>query len=183
MKNLFRSIIAVFVFAAIMSAFFSSCDKEQIVPFDIEFLNVPISVGPLVSPNGNEVFFTKVFLTETEQKLNEYGASFDDIESAKLKTLKLRIANPPIRNFDPIDFVEAWAFATGVDTIKVAYTDPIPDEGLKEVEFNSQYSDLSELVKQDDFSFFVQGYHNAPLADSTHFELDFVITVKVKTKK
>jgi hypothetical protein len=183
MKNTLKFFTVLSAIMILFSGMFSSCDKEEIVPFSIEFLNVPIPVGPLVAPDGNEAFFSRVFLTETEQKLNELGASFDDIESAKLEKLKLRIVNPPERTFDPIDFLDAWAFAPGVDTIKVAYSDAIPDEGLKEITFKSQYSDLSELVKQDDFTFLVKGYHNVPIPDSTYFELDFVITVKVKTKK
>lgn len=162
---------------------FISCEQEEEVPFDIEMINVPISVGPLVAPDGNEVFFSRVFLTEIEQRLNEYGASFHQIESAVLKKLLLRINRPAERNYNPIEFMDAWAFADNVDTIKVAYTDPIPDDGLREISFKSQYSELAELVKQDDFTFLVRGYHIIPIPDSTHFELDLVITVKLKIKQ
>jgi hypothetical protein len=181
MKNKINN--ASLLLLLVTAFFFNSCDKDQIVPFDIEILNFPVAAGPLTHPTGNEKFLTTVFTTETEQKLNELGASFDDIESAKLKSLKLRITGPATRTFDQIDFCDAWAFATDIPEEKIAYSDAIPKTGLKEYEFNSQFNDLSKFVKKDQFSVYVQGQHNVPFADSTFFEVDLVITVKVKTKE
>jgi hypothetical protein len=166
MKNKINN--ASLLLLLVTAFFFNSCDKDQIVPFDIEILNFPVAAGPLTHPTGNEKFLTTVFTTETEQKLNELGASFDDIESAKLKSLKLRITGPATRTFDQIDFCDAWAFATDIPEEKIAYSDAIPK---------------TKFVKKDQFSVYVQGQHNVPFADSTFFEVDLVITVKVKTKE
>jgi hypothetical protein len=141
-------------------------------------------VGPLTDPDFNETFFTTVFTTEIEQQLNDLGASFEDIESAKLKSLKLKITGPSTRTFDPIDFLDAWAYITDpADAEKIAYSDAIPDDGLKEYEFNSQYNDLSKFVKEPAFSVYVQGQHNIMFTDSTFFEVNLIVTVKVKTKE
>jgi len=181
MKPHKKSLLMTLALVVMSLLLFNSCDKEQIVPFDLE-MTVPVAVGPLTDPDYNETFFTTVFTTETEAKLNEYGASFDDIESAKLKSLKVKITGPATRTFDPIDFLDAWAYITDpADAEKIAYSDAIPDDGLKEYEFNSQYNDLSKFVKEDAFSVYVQGQHNIMFTDSTFFEVNLIITVKVKT--
>ena len=183
MKTLKTSSLIVILFLSLSSLLFNACDKTTVVPFDISILNYPVTVGPLTDPDKNETFLTTVFTTETEQKLNEYGASFDDIESAKLKSLKLRFISPSSRSFDQVDFCDAWAFATDIDPEKIAYSDNIPHDGSKEYEFLSQFNDLSKFVKKDAFSVYFQGQHNVPFTDSTTFEVDLVITVKVKTKE
>jgi hypothetical protein len=183
MKTLKTSSIAIIIFLSLSSALFNSCDKSQVVPFDISILNFPVTVGPLTAANGNERFFTTVFTTETEQKLNDLGASFDDIESAKLKSMKLRITSPSTRSFNDIDFCDAYAFTSDIPEEKIAYSDSIIRDGRKEIELLTNYNDLSKFVKEDAFSVYVQGYHYDPFTDSTTFEVDLVITVKVKTKE
>src|SRR5690606_11419253 len=83
----------------------ASCDKEKEVEFDLTFSNVAVTVGPLNAPKDMEkTYLTKVFTLNTEAELNTIGASLQDIQSAKLKTLKVTIKSPAGRTFNDISF-------------------------------------------------------------------------------
>ncbi len=162
----------------------SSCNKDEEFEFDLAFNNVAVTVGPLNAPPDKEVSYaTTVFTNPVEAELNTYGASLQDVQSAKLKTLKLRIKTPAGRTLNDISFADAWLSASTIDPTKIAYKTDVPDTDLTEIEFESQFNDLTEFLYQDNFSLLVKAFHTAVIPDNTGVEIDFVITVKVKKSK
>ena len=178
--SILSGILMLFLFS---SLFLTSCDKEKESEFDLPFTLSSVTVPAMGAPyNVNKVFFSEALTTNIETKLNEFGASLNDIESAKLKDLRVEIVAPTGRTFDALVFLESFVKADGLTDEKIAFSEGSLD-GKTNITFSSQFANFAEHVKKDAFSLIIQGFIDESIPTATTLKVDLIITIKVKTKK
>ncbi len=183
MKTNQSFLFGILMLFSFSSLFLTSCDKETESEFDLPFTLPSVTVPAMGAPfDVNKVFVSEVLTTGIEAKLNEYGASLNDIESAKLKDLRVEITAPNGRTFDAVVFLESFVKADGLTDAKIAYSEGSLD-GKTNVTFSSQFENFAEHIKKDAFSLIIQGFIDEAVPTATTLKVDFIVTVKVKTKK
>lgn len=178
-KKFLFGIIMLFSFSSLL---LTSCDKEVEGEFDLNLGPISVAV-PAQGPPFSEfkTFASEVITTGIETALNENGASLNDIQSIKLKTLNAALTAPAGATFDDVLFMEAYLLSPGNDSTKLAYTEGSL-VGLSSVDFKSQFSDAAPHVRNDAITLLIRGFIDKATPPAT-MNVELVVTVKVKTKK
>ncbi len=117
-----------------------------------------------VVTTGTNTLGNTVVTSELESKLKEKDGSLADIDEIKAKSVSVRFKAPgKTDNFNSIESFEVWLFADGLQPVKIASKDAIPD-GLTsvDVDVNSDVN-LADYLKKPTFTYELKGTNSAPI--------------------
>ncbi|MCR9066900.1 MAG: hypothetical protein NXI00_23215 [Cytophagales bacterium] len=162
-----------------LALFQTSCDKVKegrfIIPITLQ--DVTVDEVTFTEQQQWHTFTSEVITTSIEDTLNSFGASLADIQKIQTSNLVVRITGPAGATFDDIRYADAYLLSPGLDTVKVAYyNDSIPQTGLTELSFSSDYADLSEHLTAPQFTFYARGFYTDPKS-SFDISIDFDVEV------
>jgi hypothetical protein len=179
-KNILFGLLILFCSVSLL---LSSCEKEVEGEFDLNLGTITVSVPPLGPPyNEYKTFVSELVTTGIKTALNKNGASLDDIQSIKLKALSIAVTAPAGATFDEVLFMEAYLLSPGNDSTKLAFTEGDLN-GLSFVDFSSNFSDVSQHVKNDAVTLLIRGFIENAIPVTSTLDVDFTVTIKIKKKK
>ena len=178
MKNKLSILLLILISASVV---FTSCEKGEVEKkFDLTLTNFVLNTDGRAGFGTDTTLGTQVLTTGIEAKLNENGATLQNIKKIELKSVDLTITTPAGQTFDGIDYIASYIRAGSLGETKVAYKVPIPQTGLITINQDSQFSDLTEYIKQPEFTFILTGYNSIPVPAMTlSANISFSITVLV----
>ncbi len=178
MKKIY-SIALLLTLAA--STIFNSCKKGDIEKkFDLTLTGIVLNSPAQPGSSPDTVFASQVITTGIEAKLNENGATLQNIKKIDLKSVSLTITTPAGQTFDGIEYLISYINAAGLGETKAAYKAPIPQTGLTTISQDNQFADLTEYIKQNEFNFILKGYSNTAIPAMTlTADISFSVTAMV----
>ena len=165
MKKIY-SIILVITLGS--SVFISSCKKGDVdKKFDLSLTGIVLNVDSMNFDGNEKVFAQKLITTGIEAELNKNGATLQNIKKIELSSVDLTITTPTGQTFDGVDYLVSYINAGTLGEAKVAYKSPIPQTSLTTISQDNQFADLTEYIKQTEFTFIVKGYNSIDLPAMT----------------
>jgi|TARA_R110002051_G_scaffold143507_5_gene216458 hypothetical protein len=133
-------------------ALFSSCDKlDELTKFDMEYsqrATIPSSAG-IDLPFD---VFTPEMETNSESTFAVNDTRKDLIEEITLTELELVMISPDGADFSFLNSIEVYISAEGLEEIRIAYLEEVPDNAGSVITLNTSDTDLKEYIKKDEFS-------------------------------
>jgi len=140
------------IFVICLFALITSCDKlDELTKFDMEYsqrATIPSSAG-IDLPFD---VFTPEIETNSESTFEVNDTRKDLIEEIKLTELELVIISPDGADFSFLNSIEVYISADGLEEIKIAYLEEVPDDAGSVVTLDTADTDLKEYIKSDEFS-------------------------------
>ena len=142
----------------------TSCSDEE------ERFEVPITISGFNNVTLNDDFDWKVFSAEVvtneiETSLNSFGYSLNQVKKIEAKNMSITITTPGV-TFDNIKYFEAFVNTNATDSTKVAFLTEIP-AGATTINLESQFSDITDIIKQPSFTFYVRAYNEVTFGPAT----------------
>ncbi|WP_396633149.1 hypothetical protein [Maribacter sp. R86514] len=140
------------IFVICLFALITSCDKlDELTKFDMEYsqrATIPSSAG-IDLPFD---VFTPEIETNSESTFEVNDTRKDLIEEIKLTELELVIILPDSADFSFLNSIEVYISADGLEEIKIAYLEEVPDDAGSVITLDTADTDLKEYIKSDEFS-------------------------------
>ncbi|MEZ5007576.1 MAG: hypothetical protein R2753_05415 [Chitinophagales bacterium] len=144
--NYKRLILIIGIFAAI-----SSCKLlDKLTQFNMEF-NQEVSIPSSTVINLPINIETEDTETNSETTFEINDTKKDLVEEILLKQIDLTITSPSNKNFDFLKSVSIYISAEGLEELKVAWLDEVPDNVGNTLDLEKTNSDLKEYIKKDEF--------------------------------
>ncbi|MEZ5023467.1 MAG: hypothetical protein R2728_09445 [Chitinophagales bacterium] len=102
-------------------------------------INLPINIETEDTETNSETTFE---INDTKKDL---------VEEILLKQIDLTITSPSNKNFDFLKSVSIYISAEGLEELKVAWLDEVPDNVGNTLDLEKTNSDLKEYIKKDEF--------------------------------
>ncbi len=158
----------------------SSCDKDNPTAFSFtnDYAEFTIQVDPTTA-QGEIDMGTIEFETDVQGLVADNGVSIDNLNSVKIKAVKLTIndSNSPPYSFDLTSKINAEiGNLSGTSLIEFAKKDPVPTGGLNTIDLDVSDIELLSYFKQSKFKFKLSGFTTAPIDHA--FEVKIGLTVK-----
>lgn len=144
---------------------FGSCTGDGEQRFEIPLTISNFSVGALDPNQSWKTFSTEVVTNDISAALSDYGYSFDNVKKIEPKNITLTITSSG-QTFNNIQNIDAFVSATGFTETKIAYSETIPS-GATTLPLSSQYSDITEILKQPEFTFLVRALNQGAFGPAT----------------
>lgn len=164
---------------AFAAMFISSCSKTSTNTYDISYNLENFTAGPLTYGGDEDTIFRKVFVSDLEGKLNDFGVSLSDVDEIVLKEMTFTALDGG--NFDNMLYANTWLRASGLDDVQVG---SISADSLASLESNTvfsltpEFTDLSEHLKQPSFEVYVKSYAKPnTVYPATEVSANFVLAV------
>jgi hypothetical protein len=142
-----KSITIICLFALIIS-----CDKlDELTKFDMEYsqrATIPSTAG-IDLPFD---VFTPEMETNSESTFEVNDTRKDLIEEIKLTELEMVIISPDGADFSFLNSIEVYISADGLEEIKIAYLEEVPEDAGSVITLDTSDTDLKEYIKSDEFS-------------------------------
>tara|TARA_R110000868_G_scaffold80006_1_gene227329 strand:- start:46 stop:579 length:534 start_codon:yes stop_codon:yes gene_type:complete len=142
-----KSIAIICLFALIIS-----CDKlDELTKFDMEYsqrATIPSTAG-IDLPFD---VFTPEMETNSESTFEVNDTRKDLIEEIKLTELEMVIISPDGADFSFLNSIEVYISADGLEEIKIAYLEEVPEDAGTVITLETSDLDLKEYIKSDEFS-------------------------------
>lgn len=140
------------IFIICLFALITSCDKlDELTKFDMEYsqrATIPSSAG-IDLPFD---VFTPEIETNSESTFEVNDTRKDLIEEIKLTELEMVIISPDDADFSFLNSIEVYISADGLEEIKIAYLEEVPDDAGSVITLDTADTDLKEYIKSDEFS-------------------------------
>jgi len=140
------------IFIICLFALITSCDKlDELTKFDMEYsqrATIPSSAG-IDLPFD---VFTPEMETNSESTFEVNDTRKDLIEEIKLTELEMVIISPDGADFSFLNSIEVYISADGLEEIKIAYLEEVPDDAGSVITLDTADTDLKEYIKSDEFS-------------------------------
>ncbi len=168
-----------FLFLFVCVFIFCTCKKENKgIRFKIKyesdfiiesggFLDLPFDV------------FTPDITTNSEQQFEANDTRKDKIEEIKLESLKLSLTAPTGGNFDFLKSIELYIKADGLDEVKYAFLNQVPD-GQTILTMNTIDINLAEYIKKDKFSLRAKTVQDKILSQDAEIKANIVFDVRAR---
>ncbi|WP_405400681.1 hypothetical protein [Maribacter sp. Asnod2-G09] len=131
---------------------FTACDKlDELTKFDMEYsqrATIPSSAG-IDLPFD---VFTPEMETNSESTFEVNDTRKDLIEEIKLTELELVIISPESADFSFLNSIEVYISADGLEEIRIASLDEVPEDAGNKITLDTSDTDLKEYIKSDEFS-------------------------------
>lgn len=129
----------------------SGCKKgNKLTQFKMDYnetIVVPSSTGislpfDIVTPERE---------TNAESTFQINDTRKDLIEEIKLTETKLKVTSPEGEDFSFLESISVYLAAEGLDEIRIAWNDNVPDDGATSLSLTVTDTDLKEYIKKDKF--------------------------------
>ncbi len=158
----------------------SQCDQlDNLTKFDVDY-NTSITIE---STFGTDVPFdvaTPEVTTNSESEFEMNDTRTNLIEEITLKQLTMQITSPSDGNFDFLNDIEVYMSADGLDEIKVAWKNNIPETIGNVLELETSDADLQEYIKKDAFQLRVKTTTDKLLSQDQDIDIQSVFHVDAK---
>ena len=159
---------------------FSSCKEiDKLTQFNIDYSST-ITVNSTFGIDIPFDIYTPNISTNSENTFEVNDTRKDLIEEILLTELKLTIESPASQDFDFLKSIEIYISAEGLDEIKIAWKDDIPQNGLKTIELEKTGNDLKEYIKADEFQLRSHTVTRHLISTDTDIEINSVFFVDAK---
>ncbi|MEX1002885.1 MAG: hypothetical protein WDZ35_12280 [Crocinitomicaceae bacterium] len=170
-----KKLVKLFI---IVPLFISACGGKG-VNFDMDYEEtfvIPSSVGvdlpfnvtsPDIESNSESTFA----INDTRK---------DKIEQIKLKELNLTVTQPQNGDFSFLNEIHIFLNADGLDEIKVAWKENIPDSVGDYIELDLSDEDLQEYIKKDEFDIRLNTVTDEVITSDHHIKMESVFFVDAK---
>ncbi|SIP94379.1 hypothetical protein [Maribacter ulvicola] len=133
-------------------ALVTACDKlDELTKFNMEYsqrATIPSSAG-IDLPFD---VFTPEMETNSASTFEVNDTRKDLIEEIKLTKLELVIISPDAADFSFLNAIEVYISADGLEEIKIAYLEEVPENAGSVITLDTSDTDLKEYIKKDEFS-------------------------------
>jgi hypothetical protein len=158
----------------------SRCDQlDNLTKFDVDY-NTSITIE---STFGTDVPFdvaTPEVTTNSESEFEMNKTRTDLIEEINLKQLTMQITSPADGSFDFLNDIEVYMSADGLDEIKVAWKNNIPETIGNVLELETSDADLQEYIKKDAFQLRVKTTTDKLVSQDQDIDIQSVFHVDAK---
>ncbi len=160
MKNIVKTLSALVITSFVLMG---GC-HQKIVKVNFEYASSGDFSTMALSTTGNNTFGSSVITSELKQKVEENGASLNDLDELKLKSANVAFKNPQqTDNFNGVESIEIWISADGLAPIKLASKAGVAD-GLNSVSFDVNTGEnLANYIKASTFTYEIKGNNSEPL--------------------
>jgi len=158
----------------------TSCDKDNPTAFSFtnDYAEFTIQIDP-TTLQGDIDMGTVEFETDVQGLVSDNGVSTDNLNSVKVKAIKLTINdnNATPYTFDLTTKINAEiGNLAGTSLIEFAKKDPVPTGGLTTLDLDVSDVELLSYFKQTKFKFKLSGFTTAPIDHA--FDVKVAMTVK-----
>lgn len=117
---------------------------------------------------------------ESNQDFSNNNSRKDLIESAILTRLNLTIDAPADANFDFLNKVEIFINAEGLDEVRIASIDDIPENGSASLDLMTEDTELREYLKKDRYSLNIRATMDKTINESYTIKVANTIFIDAK---
>lgn len=177
MKNIIKTLATVIITSFVLMG---GC-LEKIVKVDFDYTSSGDFSTQALTTTGNNTFGSSVVTSELKQKVEENGASLNDLDELKLKSATVAFKAPqPTDNFNGVENIEIWISADGLAPIKLASKTGVAD-GLNSISLDVNTTDnLANYIKATTFTYEIKGSNSEPIPA---MDLKVTATYNVKASK
>ena len=138
-------------FLTVLVLSFNSCKKiDKLTQFDLDY-DESITIPSVLGINLPFNIYSPDIKTNTESIFEINNTKKDLVEQVNILKLVLKHRSPEKGDFDFLKGITIFISAEGVDEIKVAWKDNIPDDIGKTLELELTDANLKEYIKKDEF--------------------------------
>jgi hypothetical protein len=140
-----KRIITLFITVCLLN----SCDKlDELTKFDLAYDSM---VEIKSSANLNLPFdvFTPDVETNSESEFEVNDTRKDLVEEIRLTKLSLNITSLNNQDFTFLESIEVFLSAEGLQEIRIAYIEDVPDTTGNSISLNLEDMDLKDYIKKD----------------------------------
>lgn len=171
-----RNNLLVILFVAFV---LTSCDQlSKLTQFEMPFTtsvtipaSAPISLPPLPTPDIE---------TNSASFFSSKNINTDLIDKISLKKLELSITSPSGGNFNFLKIIEIYMSAEGLDDVKVASQENIPNNSVMSLQLNVDTLNLKPYILKDKFALKVKATTDELI--TTDYKIDVKTTFFVDAK-
>lgn len=110
-------------------------------------------------------------VTDSEQQFGNNGTSSNLISRISLTDLTLRIQNPESETFNFLKNIQIYLRAPEMPEVLVAYADPVPATGLRELALTCEDVDLKDYLRKSSYSIRVKATSDEALVQDTQVNI------------
>lgn len=172
-----------FILATSMAVSIFSCKKAKIET-DLESkLSVTFDI-PVDTIPGLKEYNKQLINSNLEQTLKDNGGSLDDVKSVSVKAVEWELIDGSTMTFDAIDYVDSYFSLDGASETKVAYLNPVPHDGRKNITLSSSDIDVRSILSSKSIYVVSKGYNNQkvltpqPVRVTVYFKIKASISPK-----
>lgn len=161
-------------------SFLSSCINDLLtVKFDLNYSDITLIIDS-TSQTGERSLDSVKVASNLDSVLAANNTKKEQIESVKLKSVRLEIIDPAGSNFLALKSVEAWMATEELSFVPIAFKDSIPQTGsnVLEMDVNSQ-QELVNYVKAPNYLIHVKGNVKKPISERLTVRVMIVFEVTV----
>jgi hypothetical protein len=141
--------IALFIFTVCL---LNSCDIiDELTKFNMEY-NSTVEIESTANLNLPFDVFTPDVETNSESEFEVNDTRKDLIEDIRLRKLDLDITSPSDQDFSFLESVEIFISAEGLQEIRIAYMDEVPETIGNLISLDVEDVDIKEYIKKDKFN-------------------------------
>ncbi|MCB9263228.1 MAG: hypothetical protein H6607_12710 [Flavobacteriales bacterium] len=155
---------------------------DKFTQFDMEYKTTAI----VKSASGINLPFdilTPDVESNSESTFEVNDTRKDLIEEIKLKHLDLLITSPDGQNFDFLKSIAIYISADGLNEIKVAWKDDIPDGMGNNLVLETTENDLKEYIKKDKFNLRLNTVTDKVITNDVYIDVNSIFFVDAKLFK
>ena len=158
----------------------AQCKKfDEYTKFEMEYeesVVIPSSTSKLLPFN----LFTPKIETNSESTFEVNDTRKDLVESIQLTNITLTITDPDNANFSFLESIEVYLSAEGLDEIKVAWEDPVPEDTGNELVLETTDMNLEAYIKKDEFKLRLKTVTDELLSKDYHIDVHATLFVDAK---
>jgi len=170
----------VLVLLSVIVATTWSCEKiNELTQFNMEYsdeITIPATLGIDLPIN----VWTPDIPTNSTSTFESNNTHKDLIQQIILKKMNLTITSPSESTWDFLKKIEIYISAEGLDEIKIAWMEDIPQTGLKSIDLNVSSDDLKEYIKKDTYKLETKTVTRQLVSHDTKVEISSTFFVDAK---
>lgn len=164
----------------IIALLFASCEQvDELTEFDMNYetsFTIPGTIG-LDMPIDIQ---TPEIETNSQQKFSGQDTKKDLIEEIVLNEMELSIQSPSDGDFSFLNELTIYINAEGLEEIKIAWKDSIPDTVGSELSLETASNDLKQYIFEDAFSLRVKSKTDEVIDQDHEVNVSSVFHVNAK---
>lgn len=130
--------------------------------------------------NKSEDVFPSEIEANLKAKVEGEGSSMDKIESVELTDLKLKITSPTGKDFQFLSSVALYMDAEGLEEIKVAWLDDVPDTIGDAMDLKTSSKDLTDYLVEEVITLRLNTVLNEGISQDYQIGIDVTFLVDAK---
>lgn len=130
--------------------------------------------------NKSEDVYPSVITANLKAKVEKEGSDMDKIESVKLTDLILKITSPSGKDFQFLNSAELHINAEGLDEIKVAWNDDVPETVGDKLSLSTSSKDLTDYLVKDVVTLRLNTVLNQGIKEDYKIGIDVTFLVDAK---